>query len=152
MFEHGHKLDRPAVSCQLTISEVTNDDDYDERHHLTKMTFCIINDDAQNVTVIKGDHLAVFEHLIEEWINCEVDLHHIARFMAEQGVDLGIADDEIDEGTDCRPLALPIRAWVGCNNDRAAALLAALEPEIRVRPESHADVAEALEDGYDLLD
>lgn len=119
------------------------------------MTFCIINDDSQSITVITGDHLAVFEHLIEEWIDGEVDLRNIARFMSEQGsafIDLGITDDEIDEGTDCRPLALPIRAWVGCNNDRAAALLAGLEPNIRVRSRDHPDVAEALEDGYDLLD
>ncbi len=103
--------------------------------------YCVINEQQRMVQVTSYTDLqSVLNHLLTAWVDGDMDLPGICAFME-------FATD-VDEGTNCKEMAKTVRVWTAANTQRITDLLAALEPEIRVRPLSHPDVAAVLAARY----
>ncbi len=116
---------------------------------------CIINENSRLVRVTNDKtRRDVIEHLLDDWVNGDEDLDGVCAFMRTQGIDFGITDEEVDEGTDVSGFAVRIRVWLelGATDEQQVGFLTALEPTIRVRSREHPDVAAALANGYDLIE
>ena len=107
--------------------------------------YCVINEQQRMVQVTRCTDLqSVLNHLLTAWVDGDMDLPGICAFM-----EFAIKDADVDEGTNCTEMAKAVRDWAATNGtQRIPDLLAALEPEIRVRPRSHPDVAAALATRY----
>ncbi len=105
--------------------------------------YCVINEQQLMVQVTRCTDLqSILNHLLTAWVDGDMDLPGICGFMK-----FAIKDEDVDEGTNCKEMAKAVRVWTA-NTQRITDLLAALEPEIRVRPLSHPDVAAALAARY----
>ncbi len=60
-----------------------------------------VHSKAQGSIEYEGDDIYdVIDQLLTEWVNGDVDLPGVFAFLKKEGNDFGIADEDVDEGTD----------------------------------------------------
>lgn len=119
-------------------------------------------DEAEEYTA--DDIYELIDQLLDEWIAGDADMPGVFAFLADHDCDLGITDDEIDEGTDESVLqlaadAVRLRLHAG-DDETLAVFLSAISSEYTIEEqgagvsekEDEADDDKEEADGDDELD